>query len=266
MSRRALSPALVAFALCALACSSGGEGQEGSGFFPDWGPGQGSGAEDTGRPDTGPWGDDTGTGGDDTGSGGDDTGGKDTGPIDTGDPGPKEGSKDNPKVPSAGEVTIAELMITPADSAQADGEWVELTNTSGLYLKIGTCTLRDEGGDKANLTATGSESLRLSPDETLVLCANDSTWDNGGVDCQGTYSHSKFELSSGSDQAILYCDGQVDKVRWSSGWAASGASMGVDGGKVDATRNDDLDNWCEQGGFLSNGDYGNPGYDNDWCF
>ena len=98
MSRPVLTSALAGFALLALACSSGGEGQEGNGFFPDWGPGEGSGGWDTGTRDTsgGGGGDDTGSGGDDTGSGGDDTG-KDTGPIDTGDPGPTPGSKDNPK-------------------------------------------------------------------------------------------------------------------------------------------------------------------------
>jgi hypothetical protein len=266
MSRDVLRPALLGFAVLALACSSGGEGQEGNGFFPDWGPGQGNGAEDTGTRDTSIGNDDTGTGGgDDTGSGGDDTGPIDTGPIDTGDPGPTLGSKDNPKVPSVGEVAIAELMVTPSEASQADGEWVEITNTSDLWLKTGTCTLRDEGSDKATLSETKSKSLIMEPGETLVLCANDSTWDNGGVDCQGTYSHGKFELN-GSDAAILYCDGQVDKVRWSSGWAESGASMGVDGGKVDTSKNDNLDNWCVQGGFLSNGDYGNPGYGNDWCF
>ena len=266
MNPRILRPTLAGLALFALACSSGGEGQEGNGFLPDWGPGQGNGAQDSGTRDTGGGADDTGSaGGDDTGSGGGDDTGEDTGPIDTGDPGPTPGSKDNPKVPSDGQVTIAELMITPAESSQADGEWVELTNTSGLWLKTGTCTLRDEGSDQANLTATESQSLILEPGETLVLCANDSTWDNGGVDCQGSYSRSKFALDS-SDHAILYCDGQVDKVRWSSGWAETGRAMGVDGGKVDTSKNDNLDNWCAQGGFLSNGDYGNPGYGNDWCF
>jgi hypothetical protein len=115
--------------------------------------------------------------------------------------------------------------------------------------KPGTAPLDCKGRNTASTTPTNTTSLIENRGERPLKFP----------------SRSKFELES-SDQIILYCDGQVDKVRWSSGWAETGSAMGVDGGKVDTSKNDDLDNWCAQGGFLSNGDYGNPGYGNDWCF
>ncbi|MED5373235.1 MAG: lamin tail domain-containing protein [Myxococcota bacterium] len=245
-----------------LGCS--GSSEDGS-FLPDWGPGQGIGAEDTGD---NPWfpEDSDEPQDSDSGQAGDDTGDTEE-PQDTGDPGPPVGSKDNPKVPEVGEVVITEIMVHPLESSDADGEWVELESTSEDWLTLSGCTLRDEGSDKSTLSASVSDGLRLKPGARVVLCANDDTWDNGNVDCEGRFDPSKFSMGSGADEVLLVCGSVgVDRVRYPSGWAAQGASMGVDGGKVSATKNDDLDNWCEQGGFLSNGDYGNPGSSNDWCF
>jgi len=113
----------------------------------------------------------------------------------------------------------------------------------------------------------------VEPDGFVVLCANGSRWDNGGVTCDGTYTYETwgggFALSNTEDEVVLKdASGSVlDRVAWSDAeWALTGEAMGVDPDDATVGLNDDLDNWCGQWGMLSGGDSGNPGEENDWCF
>ena len=58
---------------------------------------------------------------------------------------------------------------------------------------------------------------------------------------------------------------QLDAVRYTSGVAPTGASLGVDPDCLSAVRNDNANCWCAQGGAMNSGDEGNPGEMNRGC-
>ena len=129
-------------------------------------------------------------------------------------------------------------------------------------------------------TRTTARPPRTPPTRTtrttkglVVLCASDDTWDNGGVECDWDYDYDSlgygFAMSNGEDEVILTKPNgtELDRVVWRDAeWAAVGASMGVDPDSMSPSANDELDDWCDQWGFLSGGDDGSPGEENDWCW
>jgi len=93
---------------------------------------------------------------------------------------------------------------------------------------------------------------------------------NGGVDLDFAYG-GKMALTTPNDKMVLKWNGvTIDKVVYSIGNTfpkASGRSLSLDPGKLDATSNDDGANWCPTGDayVLPMGDYGTPGVANPPC-
>ncbi len=177
-------------------------------------------------------------------------------------------SADNPRKPSVGQVVISELMVDSEAVYDKHGEWVELANLTPAWITLEGITLSDDGVDEVVLP-----NILLEPWGFVVLCANDDSWSNGGVDCDGDYKYDTlgggFAMSNTEDEVVLTKpNGKVlDRVAWkNSEWAATGASMGVDPDALDHEDNDDLTSWCDQFAFLNGGDSVNPGQENDWCW
>ncbi len=126
--------------------------------------------------------------------------------------------------------------------------------------------------DNVEVLAVASGSLVVSPGGYAVICAEDDYWDNGGVDCDGTFRYwtfgDGFAMSNTEDEAVLISpDGLIlDVVAWNEGFAAVGSAMGVEAGAVSVDANDFLDRWCDQWSWLSFGDSGTPGELNDTCW
>lgn len=266
---------LLLLASCTFEVGLWSEEEEDPGLLPGWGPGQGQGAEDTGEGDA-----DTDADSDsdsdsdadsDSDSDADSDADSDSDSDSDADSDPGD-SESNPRDPAKGDLVINELMVDPDGSEDEDGEWVELYNSSSDWLDLTGHRLADDGVDDYAIDAVSSGSLVVGPDDYLVICANDSTWDNGGVSCQGTFLYQTFGggfgLSNVEDEVKLLAPGGkvLDQMSYGEGFSSVGNALGIDPADATVSGNDDGSDWCEQYGWLTNGDVGNPGRENDWCF
>ncbi len=156
----------------------------------------------------------------------------------------------------AGTVVITELMIDPACTEDADGEWIEIFNASDSDLNLGGWRISDDGTDDAFLP-----QISLPAAGRLLLCKNE------GTACSLVLA---FSLSNSDDEVILQdvLDSLVDEVWYDSASfpVESGASMQLDP-DADAVGNDLGENWCAsiQAIVEGCGDLGTPSLVNLGC-
>ena len=174
--------------------------------------------------------------------------------------------------PVRGDVIINELMIDPISTSDSEGEWVELWNVGDAWVDLNGARLRDDGVDDYELNPEYSDALILGPGEYLLVCADADWWSNGGVDCDAIILYQTFgggfALSNSEDEVVLVSGSgtTLDRFEYGEGFAAYGASMGVDPDEATYSANDDEDEWCDQWDSLPFGDGGSPGRENDWCW
>lgn len=174
--------------------------------------------------------------------------------------------------PLVGEAVITELHIHPQSTPDAQGEWIEIRNVSSAWLDLEGAMLADRGVDAVEIEALGPDSLKVGPGDFIVLCAEDDYWDNGGVDCHGTFYYwtmgGGFALSNTEDEVKLISESgwMIDEVRYSEGFAEEGIAMGLRSERTSSHENDNMSNWCEQSSFMPFGDSGTPGEQNDSCW
>jgi hypothetical protein len=181
-------------------------------------------------------------------------------------------SPSNPDTPEPGDLIINEVMINPEAVNDSMGEWVEIWNRSTLWITLEGLHLADDGVDDYVIDSIDGQPLVVGPDALILICSDADYWNNGGVDCDGTFYYwtlgGGFGMSNSSDEVILRSATGVtlDQMSYLSGFSIEGASMGVDPDDATLTGNDDPDNWCDQFGFMSQGDAGSPGLSNDQCW
>jgi hypothetical protein len=185
------------------------------------------------------------------------------------------GGADGPtsvRSPWVGEMVVTELMIHPESTDDAVGEWVEIRNVSGDWLSFADHRLGDRGVDDVEVSPVSAGSLIVGPGEFLIICAEEDYWDNGGVYCDGTFAYTTFgggfALSNTEDEVqVLSPSGMlIDEVRYGEGFSIEGEALGLKPELACALDNDRIDNWCGQTTFLSFGDAGTPGGQNDPCW
>jgi len=185
------------------------------------------------------------------------------------------GGADGPtsvRYPWVGEMVVTELMIHPDSTDDAVGEWVEIRNVSGDWLSFAGHRLGDRGVDDVEVSPVSGGSLIVGPGEFLTICAEEDYWDNGGVYCDGTVTYTTFgggfALSNTEDEVqVLSPTGMlIDEVRYGEGFSIEGEALGLKPELADALDNDRIDNWCGQTTFMSFGDAGTPGGQNDPCW
>lgn len=159
-----------------------------------------------------------------------------------------------PNSPYDGAVIINELLVDPWAVADADGEWVELRNTTNVGINLAGWTLSGGASGVMNLPAT-----TLAANDVLVLCRNANPAHNGGI--SGAWAAAAMNLANSGDSLWLYdaSSQQVDVVAWGSSF--SGASWEVrdpweDNFGVDGA------NWALASVTFGLGDYGTPGQEN----
>jgi len=174
--------------------------------------------------------------------------------------------------PGPGEVIFTELMIYPRATDDNVGEWVELRNVGSVWMDLDGYRLGDRGVDGTDIVAVSEGSLVVAPGEYLTICADADPWENGGVECDGLFYYwtlgGGFALSNTEDEAQLLTPdgGLIDEVRYTEGFASEGDALGLRPSVISAIANDSLGEWCEQRSFLSFGDSGTPGNQNDVCW
>jgi hypothetical protein len=169
--------------------------------------------------------------------------------------------------PVAGTILITELMINPDCVVDAEGEWVELYNTTDEAWDLNGWALKDAGTD--NITIDNGGPLLIEAHGYLVLGRNPDTQANGNVPLDYAYEPTKFTLgnSSAGDEVILVGPGnvEVDKVIYGSAGGfptqAGGSSMSLNPAAYDHEANDLGSNWFQANASIPNGcgDKGTPG-------
>ena len=173
--------------------------------------------------------------------------------------------------PAAGQIVITEFMKDPASVADADGEWVELYNTTPTAIDLEGWTLRDDGG-QAVVIVNGGYGLFVAPHGYLVLASNSAASANGGVSAQYDYDWTSFKLDNADDEIVLEAPGglEVDRVMYDDGFIwpdSAGHSISLSGSFLDALANDDGNHWCHGSLPLgaANPDTGTPNAANEIC-
>ena len=138
-----------------------------------------------------------------------------------------------------GDVIISEFMADPSKVTDANGEWIELHNMLNKSVNL--------AGWKIDSQIIGD--VTITANAFLLICRNDDSSLNGGLDCD--YEESGIELTNTSGNILLesHQGATISSVSYSS--VASGESKSYNGS---AWINETLHKY-------GSGDFGTPGYD-----
>lgn len=163
--------------------------------------------------------------------------------------------------PGQGDILITEIMVNPEAVSDANGEWIEIWNSTTHDLLLNGLAIKDAGSNQHILASAAN--LVLPAKGYWVLAKNGDILTNGGAVVNYTYQN--FTLSNTSDQIIItLADGSlIDQVSYSSGWpVVSGASMELHPGFLTFGYNDQPVNWFPAKIPFGSGDLGSPGRSN----
>lgn len=161
-------------------------------------------------------------------------------------------------------IVISEIMQNPSAVSDSNGEWFEVTNTSGTGIDINGWTIQDNDNDLHVIDNGGP--LIVPAGGYLVLGNNANSATNGGFTVD--YEFSSFFIANGADEIVLIdADGnEVDRVEYDGGPGfpdPNGASMYLADLNAD---NNVASNWAEASEIsYGAGDFGTPGAPNE-CF
>lgn len=158
-----------------------------------------------------------------------------------------------------GDLVISEVMVAPACSDDARGEWFEVYNATASTVDL-TGWLAVSGGETTEISG-----VYVAPGARVVLCGDADPLLNGGVACDHTFAGPLLDTTD----RIAVLDGSgdlVDEVSWTGGpWPiAPATSFALRDAAHDAASNDAAAVWCASldpipGGC---GDFGSPGFPN----
>lgn len=181
------------------------------------------------------------------------------------------GSNANP-----GDIVINEFMANPASPVDdANGEWIEIVNTTSSTIDINGWTLENADGSEIHTINNGG-SLNVGPGgDYVVLCINSNVGVNGNVLCDYDYANTWNLNNTGTDAIILREDaafgGQIIARRdYDAGSAAAGqSSFYVPSAKPPAagylSDNNNNGQWANtslSGAAYSSNNHGTPGAKN----
>ena len=171
--------------------------------------------------------------------------------------------------PTPGSVIVNELMIHPNAVVDANGEWIELYNTTGDWIDLRGTVVSDIQGQA--FTIADLLPVLLAPHGHIVMTNNGDPGSNGGVFPGYVYASAALGLEDVEDGVILTYEGvEIDRVVYTVGWpVGSGASMTLSAGAKTTTANDVPSAWCNGTsliGGIPGSDKGTPGAPNDPCF
>jgi hypothetical protein len=161
---------------------------------------------------------------------------------------------------SPGDLVVTEIMRNPAAVSDADGEWFEILNVSGLDVDLLGLELISGG------TATVTSSLVVPDGARVVLGASADPLVNGGAPVDFAYG-GVITLGNADDSLELgYLGASFDVVAWDGTFPApTGAAMSLDPASETAAANDVGTAWCDAVTVYGAGDLGTPGAANPAC-
>ena len=172
-----------------------------------------------------------------------------------------------PESLAAGSLIVNELMISPKAVKDAQGEWVELLNTTANPIALNGLYLSTADGKNHIVFACG---LIVPPGGVVTLCRNADVTANGGVACDYEYQN-EISLGNASGGLALhnaFGAGKIlqDTVAWDDNQLpVYGVSWSLDPGHANGKDNDNIDFWCNGVTAYGAGDLGSPGAANPDC-
>ena len=160
-----------------------------------------------------------------------------------------------------GDLIITEFMANPAAVTDANGEWIEIYNTSNSGIDINGFYLSDGGSDTIQIVS--ATSLLIPSGGYFVFGRNSDVAMNGGVSVN--YVMAGFSVNNTSSSIILTDSlfNVIDETSYTA--TVSGKSTSLDPFYYDAVGNDNPLNWCDATTAYGLGDLGTPGALNPAC-
>jgi hypothetical protein len=164
-----------------------------------------------------------------------------------------------------GDLLITEIMFNPSALSDTEGEWFEIYNNSGQPVNLGNLIL---GRDDIN-RHTISDSIILQPGDYFVFERSDTATNfdgynyGSGILLPNTGAIlSIFNEGTETNPGTLIFSVDYGGAGFPS---ATGASIGLDPGLLNATDAVLGTSWCVAITAFTTGDLGTPGVSNDIC-
>jgi hypothetical protein len=160
-----------------------------------------------------------------------------------------------------GDLIITEFMADPVAVTDANGEWIEVFNTSNNSIDINGFYLSDGGADTIQIYS--ASPLIIPPNGFFIFGQNSDITLNGGVSVN--YVFGGYTVNN-AGSAVILTDSMfnvIDEISYTA--TTAGKSTSLDPFYFDATSNDDEDNWCDAINTYGSGDFGTPGSNNPVC-
>lgn len=174
-----------------------------------------------------------------------------------------------PSCLGTGTIIVTEIMKDPSFVTDANGEYIELYNTTGAAIDINGWTLKDNGTDSTVINNGGP--LLVPAGGFLVLGVNGTFATNGGVTVAYDWgTTTNFTLGNADDEVVLVngttvicCVEYLNGGVWPD---PAGASMTLDPASFDVLSATSGPNWCVSTTTIAGStDEGTPGAANDNC-
>jgi len=164
-----------------------------------------------------------------------------------------------------GDVIVTEFLSNPVATSDADGEWIELFNTTEQEIDLGGWILAD--GDKGLHVIGGGDALVIAGGDHLVLCRSGDVSSNGDVVPADVHGDALPLANAGDSLELRVAGALIDSVVFeASSWGVQpGQAHALDPEAHAAELNDDPANWCPADTPWSGGDSGSPGEMNPSC-
>lgn len=161
---------------------------------------------------------------------------------------------------NVGDIIISEMIHNPDAVSDANGEWIEIYNTTSADINIENWKISDDGDNYHVI----SSSVVVPANDFAILGRNGDFNINGKVDVDYEYSGIALVNSDGEITIVNENDVLIDAVVWDENFPIkAGKSMSLKVDKFDYEANDIADNWEIATSTFGDGDYGTPGRKND---
>jgi hypothetical protein len=148
-------------------------------------------------------------------------------------------------LPDVGEVVISEVFANP-DGSDAGRDWIEFYNASDVALDLNGLTIEAHKttGSMADETIENDTCVSVAPGEYVVIGGQGAAAE--GVPTAATIGSATATLFYVSDltMKLVNADGTIIDETAGPFDPTSGASYSLDPAQLDATANNDLNNWC----------------------
>lgn len=166
--------------------------------------------------------------------------------------------------PIPGDLVLTEVMPSPSEVGDEDGEWFEALVTRDVDLNgVELDRAGDSGGGDLIESA---DCVRVTAGSYVVFARNTDTAANGGLPAvTATFGFSMVagSVASPGDVQLIYDGETLDSFTWTD--SETGASLQVDPDSATIDGNDLESNWCPGATLYNTMDLGTPGAANEAC-